>query len=355
MRRSIGAALGLAIGFVLLAVTDAGADAAGPTDYQTVVVGEEPADSPLQWSILGGDSFVEVTVPAPVILEVVGYHGEPYLAFDGDGTVRRNRLAPTTYENEDRFAAVPDPPDGVSADALPDWEVVGDGGRFAWHDHRAHWMLAQPPPGTAPGDVIMGGTIPLRLDGAPATLAVESRWLHPVSLVPAAVGALIASLLAIAAWWADRTGNFRATFVPLVGVPVAAAAVVVALAEMLSMPPEARIPVLVVLLPAMAVVGLGVAGWLGPTSAVGWAAGALGTGWLGAWAYARRAALDAAVLPTDLWWPADRAVTAAALVTAISVGAWAVRHVLAGTPVGAGSLSATPSPTSRSGPRLGST
>ncbi len=330
MARLVGAVLVGALVVIVVRAAPAGADAAGPSDFDTEVVSVDPADSQLVWTLLGGDSFVQLTVPSGVSAEVIGYHGEPYLLFAADGTVRRNRLAPTTYENEDRFAAVSEPDPAVSADADPQWEQVGSDGRYAWHDHRAHWMVPAPPPGASPGDVIMGGTIPVLINGASGSVTVESTWLAPASPIPALVGAAIAVAIAAAAWVTGTTGRWSA--VPLAAVPVAAAASVVAGAEFLSMPAEARISTLVLILPLLATAAVAVAARLGPTAS-GWAAAALGSAWLGAWAVGRRGALDAAVLPTRLWWPLDRAVTAAAMVAAALVGAWTVYHLVIGSPV----------------------
>lgn len=305
----------------------AAADAAGPTDYRTEVVAVDPPTSTIAVAVLGGDSFVELTVEPGVEVAVPGYQAEPYLRFDADGTVRRNAVAPTTFENDDRFGAPTEPPDGVSADAEPVWEVVGSGGRYAWHDHRAHWMGERPPPGAGPGDIVAGGTIPLVVDGADVDLVVESVWQPSASPVPAAIGAGVAAVAVLAVL------AVRAGFLPLLAAVVALLGGFVVVSEWGSLPSEARLSLLVVAFPFLAAVGFAVAARLGPT-ATGWAGGLLGAVWLGYWAFGRRAALDAAVLPTDGSWSLDRAVTAASLVTAAAMAGWAVHHLLRGTPVG---------------------
>ncbi len=183
------------------------------------------------------------------------------------------------------------------------------------------------------GDVVWGGTIPVLIDGTEGSVSVESRWLPAADWTAAAFGALLAVVGCGIAWWLELRGSIDGwSPVPAVAVPAALAAQVVSAAEWASMPSEARISLLVAILPAFAAVALLVAARLGPT-AWGWGAGALGSAWLGMWAFGRRGALDAAILPTDMIWSVDRAVTAAAMVAALSVGAWIVRHLLAGTPV----------------------
>ena len=53
--------------------------------------------------MIGGDSFVELTVERGTDVVVLGYWGEPYLRFNSDGTVEENRRSPTVAENESRY------------------------------------------------------------------------------------------------------------------------------------------------------------------------------------------------------------------------------------------------------------
>ena len=43
--------------------------------------------------------------------------------------------------------------------------AVARGGTYAWHDHRAHWMSRDSPPGFHRGDRIQDGEIPLVVNG----------------------------------------------------------------------------------------------------------------------------------------------------------------------------------------------
>jgi hypothetical protein len=135
-RRLSGVLLGLVLGSLaaVLIGPPAHADPAGPTDYRSEVVSVDPPTPTVDVGILGGDSFVDLTVRPGTEVIVVGYQGEDYLWFRPDGTVWENRRSPSTYANAERYGS--DVPELASATAAPDWVRVGDGGRWAWHDHR---------------------------------------------------------------------------------------------------------------------------------------------------------------------------------------------------------------------------
>jgi len=86
-----------------------------------------------------GDGHVTLTAPIGKPVVVWGYEGEPYLRF-ADGKVYENRRAPTAYVNRDEA-----PPSDADAHAPPQWRLVEAGPSYTWHDHRTHWMAAQPP------------------------------------------------------------------------------------------------------------------------------------------------------------------------------------------------------------------
>ena len=163
-----------AVGLLIVMVPDvAHADAAGPTDYRTAVVSVAPQIDGLEVSIEGGDSFVRLTAPADAEVIVYGYAGEPYLRFSADGEIATNRLSAATYENENRFGASEVPP-FVDHQAAPDWEPIGSGRTWAWHDHRSHWMAPEPPIGLEPGMSLPVQTIPITVDGRPVGINVET-------------------------------------------------------------------------------------------------------------------------------------------------------------------------------------
>ncbi|MGD2052087.1 MAG: hypothetical protein PVI35_06395, partial [Acidimicrobiia bacterium] len=80
--------LGLALAAMLVVpAAPALADPAGPSDYQSSVIGLDPPVAGVDVSIIGGDSFVRLVVDPATEVEVTGYRGEPYLRFLPGGIV----------------------------------------------------------------------------------------------------------------------------------------------------------------------------------------------------------------------------------------------------------------------------
>lgn len=227
----LAAVLGAAAAILVLGAAPAFADAAGPTDYESSVVSIEPDVDGITIAIIGGDSFVELTSARNDVVEVVGYRGEPYLRFLPGGIVEQNSMAPSTYLNIDRYADVELPP-GVTPEADPVWEQVADSGRYAWHDHRMHWMNASRPPGKQPGDEIAGGVIPLLVAGSEVDVSLVSVWLPAPSALPVVIGALLGIGAGLAAW---RGGFRRAAEVTTI---LALLVLIVGVVAYLSVPPE---------------------------------------------------------------------------------------------------------------------
>jgi hypothetical protein len=86
-----------------------------------------------------GDGHFSFTAPAGHVVVVRGYEGEPYLRFAG-GQVFENERAPSTFVNREK-----PPPQTADAKAAPKWVAVAAGRTYTWHEHRTHWMAAQPP------------------------------------------------------------------------------------------------------------------------------------------------------------------------------------------------------------------
>jgi hypothetical protein len=86
-----------------------------------------------------GDGHFTFTAPTGRTVVVAGYDDEPYLRFR-DGRVEVNDLAPTAYVNDERS-----PPSRADENAAPVWREVARGRTYTWHDHRTHWMEADPP------------------------------------------------------------------------------------------------------------------------------------------------------------------------------------------------------------------
>lgn len=308
----------LAVVLVLLVVeiglnaAPALADPARPTAFDTEIVGFDPAAGGVSATVVGGDSFIELIVEAGHTVEVVGYQGEPYLRFLAEGTVQRNRHSPSTYLNDDRYGGVAIPA-SASKDAAPVWETVAEDGRYAWHDHRTHWMSRVDPPGRRRGDVILEGFVPLVVDGSETELQVVSIW--RAAPFPGAVifGVVIGVMLGVLGWTVRRG-------VAWLTMLLAAAALITGAADYLSVPAETGPPVLLWLLPATALVAAMASG-LGSRAAV-WRQVLLWVAVLDLvlWAILRWDWMWQPVLPSSLPFWLDRMVTAAVLSGGVALG-----------------------------------
>ncbi|MFL6205257.1 MAG: hypothetical protein ACJ739_07880 [Acidimicrobiales bacterium] len=301
---------------LIAAAGPAAADSAGPGDYTSEVTGIVPAKDGVHADIQGGDAFLEVTVDEGHTVIVEGYTGEPYLRFLPDGTIERNRLSSATYLNENRKAKVDIPAAVTEAgpDAEPQWETIGSGGSYAWHDHRVHWMQDSSPNverGEAVGGAYAPWKVPIVVDGSQADIEGTLVYEHTVSPLPyLGTAVLVAGLLG----YYGRRGGLRLTAILLAAV--SAAALWVGWADYASTPGggnplhwalAAGALVAAVLAAALARRAAGVVLTLASAAS------------LSGWGLFRIEVLFKPVLPTDLPYALDRTVVALAL--GVSVGA----------------------------------
>lgn len=316
----------VAAGLVLAVPAPAFADPAGPTDFESAVVGVDPPADGVDVEIIGGDAFVLLTVAPGVSVDVVGYRGEPYLRFLPSGVVEVNDNAPTTYLNEDRYAAV-DIPASASPDAEPSWRQVASDGSYAWHDHRAHWMNEDPPPGRGPGDRILEGVVPLLVDGREVDVAIASTWQHAPPPLPVVAGFVAGLGIALVAL--RRTALRRAA---LGTAGLAVAALLVGAIAVLSVPSETGPSWTLWLAPATSLV-LAVPAALGaraPGAVRRWAPllTVIAAAELVVWAVLRWDWLWRAILPTAAPYWLDRVVTAGTLAGGAVLTIAALRAVI---------------------------
>ena len=318
----------VAAGLVLAVPAPAFADPAGPSDFESAVVGVDPPADGVDVEIIGGDAFVLLTVAPGVSVDVVGYRGEPYLRFLPSGVVEVNDNAPTTYLNEDRYAAV-DIPASASPDAEPSWRQVASDGSYAWHDHRAHWMNEDPPPGRGPGDRILEGVVPLLVDGREVDVAIASTWQQAPSPLPVVAGFVAGLGIALVAL--RRTGLLAMAFGTMT---LAAAALGVGAVAAASVPSETAPSAMLWLAPAtsLALAALAVAGLRAPTPTV-LRSGApvfavIAAAELVVWAVLRWDWLWRAILPTAAPYWLDRVVTAGTLAGGAVLTIAALRAVI---------------------------
>lgn len=323
MIRGAGRGMAIVAACMVAAPGVAHADAAGATDYRSEVVAVEPSTPEIKVTIEGGDSFVQIEVDEGHEVIVLGYapDEEPYVRIGPDGAVEQNRRSYATYYNEDRYGG-DDIPDIVDTSAPPEWERVGDEGRWAWHDHRAHWMGDEPPIGLEPGDALPTQRIPILVDGARVEIEVLTTLQPSPSIWPAVFGLLIGlQLVFIGVLFGPATTVLGALVLSL-------AALFAGLAQHRSLPAETGPLMTWWLLPAIAVlctVAVILTYGLSPLLQSGLLA--LGAAQLLVWAVQRRTTLTRAVLPTDLPFWLDRVVTAAVLVGSAGLIIVAVREM----------------------------
>ncbi|HUG83275.1 MAG TPA: hypothetical protein VMM13_01855 [Euzebya sp.] len=140
---------------------------------------DHPDVARVEFAIINSDEYLQVTNDSDVEVAIPGYQGEPYLRIGPDG-VFRNRSSQATYINEDRFGQTTIPTD-IDPDGRPDWEQLSSGNRYAWHDHRIHWMAQTQPPAvqTDPDatHVVTTWTVPFTVGEDAHELAGHLTWI----------------------------------------------------------------------------------------------------------------------------------------------------------------------------------
>lgn len=312
----VAAAAAVVVATLALLAGPAGADPPAPTDFRSEVDRVEPAVDGVRASVVGGDGFLLVEVDRGVEVDVPGYGGEPYVRFRADGTVEENLRSPARYLNESRDGDV-QPPADVDGDAEPEWEVVAEDGRWAWHDHRIHYMGSGH---SAPGGVVEW-EVPLVVDGDDVVVHGSYRLLASPSPWPWVVlAALVAAALAIGVVRVAAPLTVAGVAVLVAGI----AAVAVGVAQRGVSPPGAPTSVLVVVLPVLAVVA-GVIVVMQRGRVLRAVAGLAGAALLGGWALTRLDVLTHAVVPTSLAPDVDRGVTALAIGAAVAAAVVIIR------------------------------
>jgi hypothetical protein len=208
-RRLITRSLAGALVALALCSTAAAHGGGGALGYRSKVTRITPATPGLSVTVVDYDDRLELRNNTGKPLIILGYQGEPYLAFR-DGRVYRNTHSPATYLNDERFGQVA-LPDQADAKAAADWEQVSPGEDYDWHDHRIHWMSrALPPEVQTAKDKphhIFNWTVPAMLDGKRLTIAGSLDYQPPPSKIPKALIVLLVALIvggAVAVWLRRR-------------------------------------------------------------------------------------------------------------------------------------------------------
>jgi hypothetical protein len=130
----LGALASVALGLFATATVSAGDIY---ENFRSEVRSVTPAVPGLRLEVLGGDEFLELQNSGRSRVVVEGYDDEPYLRFNPNGVVERNRRSPATYLNADRRGLQPVPA-SAQPRKPPIWEVVSRDAKFRWYDHRIH-------------------------------------------------------------------------------------------------------------------------------------------------------------------------------------------------------------------------
>lgn len=267
--------------------------------------------------IVGGDGFLLLEVAEGTAAEVRGYSGEPYLRFAEDGTVEENQASPAAYLNASRTRT---DPGGTDPDAEPRWKEVASDGRWAWHDHRIHYMGGGVPQAARTDDGV-GWEVPVVVDGEEIVITGDYRYLGGQSPLPW-VGVAVVVAAGVIVGLARVASPLRgAGAVLLLG---GVGGVVAGIAQRSEDPPGASTSTLVVILPAIAVL-TAVLVLLGKGRVSRAVAALAGAAALGGWALVRIQVLWKAILPTSLPAGADRALTALALGALVGASVLVVR------------------------------
>ncbi|MGH8884443.1 MAG: hypothetical protein ACRDYX_04585 [Egibacteraceae bacterium] len=204
---------------------------ASDTSNYTSRITSMPDLPSVRWKVYNGDEFLGVENTSGTELAVPGYTpGEQFLRIGPEG-VFVNHNAQAYYLNQDRYSRVT-PPAGVGPDAKPDWVKVSTTPRYAWHDHRIHYMsLGLPPQVRDKGQLtrIFGWQVPFTYGGQQHQLGGELLWVPGPSPWPWLLVAL--PLVAVPALLGLRSKPQSGTWTGLIR-PAAATLGVIAVANL---------------------------------------------------------------------------------------------------------------------------
>jgi len=309
----------LAIVLLVLMAGPALADPAVPTNYRSIVNVVDPQPTGVTIEVVGGDAFLSVAAAKGSTVEVPGYFGEPYLRIDDVGAVWLNTKSPARYINQDRFG-ITEIPLTADAQAAAEWEQVGNGGRFAWHDHRTHWMSPDLPP-TIAGDraeVVFPWKLTITVNDVETEVRGELLWFPSTN----PIGPLLVGVFGVLPLLAYRRG--RVSSIAIAATLFATMTLCVATVQFAATPGFDRSAPSDLAVPMIGVVAGVIALWLKDSSIRSWTAVALAGGAIGWWAVASLAALTAPVLPSALPVGIERASVSLALWVGIGVVVGAV-------------------------------
>jgi hypothetical protein len=207
--------------FVLFAPAASAHSAAGSpsSNYRTVIDSMTPTPTSFSVRVIEEGSRLEVGWISGEPVIVPGYQDEPYLQIAANG-VQENVRSAATYVNQDRMGTT-ELPETVDEDAAPKWRQVSASRIARFHDHRAHWMLPDPPDNvrSRPGQehVIQEFAIDLRQGDRITKVAGRVLWIPGPSPMFKFAGAAVAALsIVLSAVWAGINSQRRKVVRPLI-------------------------------------------------------------------------------------------------------------------------------------------
>ncbi len=202
MPRVVNAAA-LAVAVLCVAVPAAPAHQGNP-NFRSEVSAISPAVKGVTVEVVNFDDSLELTNRSGRTVTVVGYRGEPYVRIGADGRVEVNHNSPSYYLNDDRYAEGVEVPASATPKATPDWQVVDGTGRYAWHDHRIHWMAHSLPPQVADEHQrtkVFDWKVPVTVGAEQTTIRGSLTWVGKQGggfPVAAAISLIVAALIGLA-------------------------------------------------------------------------------------------------------------------------------------------------------------
>jgi len=158
-----------------------------PSNYRSRVVAIAPAVAGISARVVDLGSKLELTNRTATEITVLGYESEPYLRIGPDG-VFENLHSQATYINRSRLGGTVPVGIDTSPTATPEWKKIASGHTARWHDHRIHWMSAQPPPTVAdsPGSFhhLSQQNVVFLRNGESVRIAIALDWVPGPSGLP---------------------------------------------------------------------------------------------------------------------------------------------------------------------------
>lgn len=213
MRLKVAAATAAVL--FLLGATPASAHDIGsaePSNWRSRITGVTGAVPGVDLKVVEAGGRLELVNTSGADVVVLGYapHHEPYLRI-GPAGVFENTNSPATYVNRERLTNPADAPPEADATAEPEWRKVDSGRSARWHDHRAHFMGTQPPPGIRRNpDVerkLLDWEVPLRYGDDEIVYRGDLTWVPGPSRLPRLALTLLAGAGLLAVGLRRRPGG----------------------------------------------------------------------------------------------------------------------------------------------------